>query len=245
MPNDEGGIAEQKRCEGVSEPILDSTPTRNGDEIRGAVIVSQEDPVDGSMPPLALSITIFQPEEVSKPNMSASKSTASEGGEKISGMAALKKGFLSRSGSYQEQCRVCQQETEEPLIDLGCRCRGELGKAHRSCIDTWFLTKGSNKCEICQQIAANVPLPESRPSGCFNPLWVAFAILIGGLLLDVLVSVSLGVSALPANIIIGVLIVLGLGTSFRLALECCQGQGARRNLQTTNVTFNPGYHPTV
>ncbi|XP_065018456.1 uncharacterized protein LOC135644634 isoform X2 [Musa acuminata AAA Group] len=249
MPNDEGGIAEQKRCEGVSEPVLDSTPTRNGDEIRGAVIVSQEDPVDGSMPPLALSITIFQPEEVSKPNMSASKSTASEGGEKISGMAALKKGFLSRSGSYQEQCR----------------CRGDLAKAHRSCIDTWFLTKGSNKCEICQQIAANVPFPESRPSvnnclwrinspyvmgqeherGCFNPLWVAFAILIGGLLLDVLVSVSLGVSALPANIIIGVLIVLGLGTSFRLALECCQGQGARRNLQTTNVTFNPGYHPTV
>ncbi|CAD5163987.1 unnamed protein product [Musa acuminata subsp. malaccensis] len=266
MPNDEGGIVEQKRCEGVSEPILDSTPTRNGDDIRGAVIVSQEDPVDGSMPPLALSITIFQPEEVSKANMSASKSTASEGGEKISGMAALKKGFLSRSGSYQEQCsRVCQQETEEPLIDLGCRCRGELAKAHRSCIDTWFLTKGSNKCEICQQIAANVPFPESRPSvnnclwrinspyvmgqeherGCFNPLWVAFAILIGGLLLDVLVSVSLGVSALPANIIIGVLIVLGLGTSFRLALECCQGQGARRNLQTTNVTFNPGYHPTV
>ncbi|CAL9108874.1 unnamed protein product [Musa textilis] len=236
MPNDEGGIIEQKRCESVSEPILDSTPTHNGDERRGAAIVSQEDPVDGSMPPVALSITIFQPEEVSKPNMSASKNAASEGGEKISGMAALKKGFLSRSGSYQEQCRVCQQQTEEPLIDLGCRCRGELAKAHHSCIDTWFHTKGSNKCEICQQIAANVPFPESRPSvnnclwrinspyvmgqeherGCFNPLWVAFAILIGGLLLDVLVSVSLGVSALPVNIIIGVLIVLGLGTSFGL-----------------------------
>lgn len=36
-----------------------------------------------------------------------------------------------------------------------------------------------------------------------SPLWVAFAILIGGLLLDVLISVSLGVSALPVNIIIG------------------------------------------
>lgn len=44
--------------------------------------------------------------------------------------------------------------------------------------------------------------------GCFNPLWVAFAILIGGLLLDVLVSVSLGVSALPANIIIGNICIL-------------------------------------
>lgn len=32
---------------------------------------------------------------------------------------------------------------------------------------------------------------------------MAFAILIGGLLLDVLISVSLGVSALPVNIIIG------------------------------------------
>lgn len=39
--------------------------------------------------------------------------------------------------------------------------------------------------------------------GWFSPLWVAFAILIGGLLLDVLISVSLGVSALPVNIIIG------------------------------------------
>ncbi|XP_020099528.1 uncharacterized protein LOC109717972 [Ananas comosus] len=36
---------------------------------------------------------------------------------------------------------------------------------------------------------------------CFSPLWVAFAILIGGFLLDVLISVSL-VSALPVDIII-------------------------------------------
>ncbi|XP_074577601.1 uncharacterized protein LOC141834043 [Curcuma longa] len=160
---------------------------------------------------------------------------------------------------------VCQQQAEEPLIDLGCRCRGELAKAHRSCIDIWFHTKGSNKCEICQQIAANVPFPESQHSSnswlwrinsayltgqeherrCFSPLWVAFAILIGGLLLDVLVSVSLGVSALPVNIIIGVLIVLGLGTSFRLAIECCQEQSTRRSLPTTDMTFNSRYHPTV
>ncbi|XP_064990009.1 uncharacterized protein LOC135627731 [Musa acuminata AAA Group] len=266
MPNDEGGGAEQKRHEGVSEPNIYSTLNFSGNERRGAGTVPQEGPVDGSVPPLALSITIFQPDDISKPNISASKSAAaSEAGDKIPGMAASKKGFLSRSGSYQEQCRVCQQETEEPLIDLGCRCRGELAKAHHSCIDTWFHTKGSNKCEICQQIAANVPFPESGPSvnnwvwrintayimgqererGCFSPFWVAFAILVGGLLLDVLVSVSLGVSALPVNIIIGVLIVLGLGTSFRLALECCQEWGARRNLQLTQVTLNPGYHPTV
>lgn len=42
--------------------------------------------------------------------------------------------------------------------------------------------------------------------GCFSPLWIAFCILIGGLLLDVLISISLGVSALPANIIIGMLL---------------------------------------
>ena len=46
--------------------------------------------------------------------------------------------------------RVCQQEKEELLIDLGCHCRGALARAHRSCIDTWFRTRGSNKCEICQ-----------------------------------------------------------------------------------------------
>lgn len=38
---------------------------------------------------------------------------------------------------------------------------------------------------------------------CFSPLWLAFAILIGGLLLDILISITLGVSALPVNIIIG------------------------------------------
>ncbi|CAA6666924.1 unnamed protein product [Spirodela intermedia] len=62
-----------------------------------------------------------------------------------------------------------------------------------------------------------------------GPLWVAFCILIGGLLLDVLISISLGVSALPANIIIGVLIMLGLGTALRLSLECCHGWSLRRN----------------
>lgn len=46
--------------------------------------------------------------------------------------------------------RVCQQQTEEPLLDLGCGCRGELAKTHKSCIEIWFRTRGSNKCEICQ-----------------------------------------------------------------------------------------------
>ncbi|CAL9086799.1 unnamed protein product, partial [Musa textilis] len=35
--------------------------------------------------------------------------------------------------------------------------------------------------------------------GWLNPLWVAFAIIIGGLMLDVLISVSLGISSRPVN----------------------------------------------
>ena len=81
--------------------------------------------------------------------------------------------------------------------------------------------------------------------GWFSPLWVAFAILIGGLLLDVLISVSLGVSALPVNIIIGVLVVLGLGTALRLALECCQEFGSRRSMPRMENMAPSGYHPGV
>ncbi|XP_031274711.1 uncharacterized protein LOC116133177 isoform X3 [Pistacia vera] len=156
-----------------------------------------------------------------------------------------KKGYLSRSGSSHEQCRVCQQDKEEVLIDLGCKCRGGLAKAHRSCIDTWFRSKGSNKCEICQEVAANVPPPETQPGGCFSPLWVAFSILIGGLLLDVLISITLGVSALPVNIIIGVIVVLGLGTALRLALEFCHEWSLRRVVQRVDTNVNLGYHPAL
>uniref|UniRef100_A0A5B6YUX7 RING-CH-type domain-containing protein n=1 Tax=Davidia involucrata TaxID=16924 RepID=A0A5B6YUX7_DAVIN len=180
-----------------------------------------------------------------------------------------KKAHLSRNASSHEQCRICQQEKEEDLIDLGCQCRGGLAKAHRSCINTWFHTIGSNKCEICQQVAGNVPPPEPQPSqtgywvwrvdpafrgstiaqererGCFNPLWVAFSILIGGLLLDVLISITLGVSALPVNIIIGVIVVLGLGTALRLALEFCHEWSVRRVVQRVETNVNIGYHPAL
>ncbi|CAI0441862.1 unnamed protein product [Linum tenue] len=172
---------------------------------------------------------------------------------------------ISRSSSSHEQCRVCQQDKEEVLIDLGCKCKGGLAKSHRSCIDAWFLTRGSNKCEICQDIAVNVPPPESQPSqtnywvwrldptyrprdrerGCFSPLWVAFSILIGGLLLDVLISITLGVSALPVNIIIGVIVVLGLGTALRLALEFCHEWSFRRAVHRVDANVNLGYHPTL
>ncbi|WVZ59349.1 hypothetical protein U9M48_009502 [Paspalum notatum var. saurae] len=184
------------------------------------------------------------------PSPPAGDGKAAAASVSLTAVAAAKEAELARSDSFDdyEQCRVCQQKTEEPLIDLGCRCRGDLAKAHRTCIDVWFRTRGSNKCEICQQVAVNIPHPETQASGWFSPLWVAFAILIGGLLLDVLISVSLGVSALPVNIIIGVLIVLGLGTALRLALECCQEWGSRRNMGNMSRLENippTGYHPAV
>lgn len=157
--------------------------------------------------------------------------------------------------SNAEWCRICLQQTEESLVELGCECRGELAKAHRSCIGLWFNTKGSNKCEICQHVASNVPAPVSQPiqhfwvwrmngsyegsdrsqrrqAGLrFHPLWAALLILIGGLLFDVLISIFLGASALPVNIIIGVLVILGLGTAVRLVVECWHERSIRRALQ--------------
>nr|CAD1836190.1 unnamed protein product [Ananas comosus var. bracteatus] len=281
MPNsDVGG-------DGGAEPGSNSGSSNPGSKVVVDPLRLGEKGGVGGLP--TLSIVISQPEEAPSPKGDVAKGGgAVEGDEKVVGgasAAAAKKGCLPRSESYHEQCRICQQASEEPLVDLGCRCRGELAKAHRSCIDVWFRTKGSNKCEICQQVAANIPFPESQTSvssvaykftwylcGFYErvihrsnywvwrvdsafggrriererPTLVAFAILIGGLLLDVLISVSLGVSALPVNIIIGVLIVLGLGTALRLALECCQEWGSRRSIQRLdNMTLPAGYHPGV
>uniref|UniRef100_A0ACD5TNX3 Uncharacterized protein n=1 Tax=Avena sativa TaxID=4498 RepID=A0ACD5TNX3_AVESA len=221
-------------------------------------------------PVSVLTIVISRPEEVtpeSKAIAQASPAPLETGDDSaMAALAAAKEAELTRSDSFDEQCRVCQQKSEEPLVELGCRCRGDLSKAHRTCIDVWFRTRGSNKCEICQQVAVNIPPPETQAStsywvwrvdsaygrgrggrerGWFSPLWVAFAILIGGLLLDVLISVSLGVSTLPVNIIIGVLIILGLGTALRLALECCQEFGSRRSMPRMENMAPSGYHPGV
>uniref|UniRef100_A0A452YGD3 RING-CH-type domain-containing protein n=1 Tax=Aegilops tauschii subsp. strangulata TaxID=200361 RepID=A0A452YGD3_AEGTS len=197
-------------------------------EVPAPVVVATAE-VPAQAPGAVLTIVISKPEEeeareqkgvapASLPPLEVGDASA------MVAVAAAKEAELARSDSFDEQCRVCQQKSEEPLVDLGCRCRGDLSKAHRTCIDVWFRTRGSNKCEICQQVAVNIPPPETqactsywvwrvdsaygrgrggRERGWFSPLWVAFAILIGGLLLDVLISVSLGVSALPVNIIIG------------------------------------------
>ncbi|XP_023534486.1 E3 ubiquitin-protein ligase MARCH2-like isoform X1 [Cucurbita pepo subsp. pepo] len=175
------------------------------------------------------------------------------------------KELLSTTSSSDEQCRICQQEKEEVLIELGCHCRGGLAKAHRTCIDTWFRSKGSNRCEICQVVAANVSPPQSHHATnywiwridptyrtqeperqrYFSPIWLAFAILIGGLLLDILVSITLGISALPVNLIIGVIVVLGLGTVLRLALEFFQEWNSTRGSRRVESNVTIGYFPAI
>ncbi|KAG2537437.1 hypothetical protein PVAP13_9NG296100 [Panicum virgatum] len=82
----------------------------------------------------------------SSPQAGGGKATAAS--VSVTAAVAAKEAELARSDSFDdyEQCRVCQQKTEEPLVDLGCRCRGDLAKAHRTCINVWFRTRGSNKC---------------------------------------------------------------------------------------------------
>ncbi|KAF8028085.1 hypothetical protein BT93_E0870 [Corymbia citriodora subsp. variegata] len=242
----------------------------------GAVVLSRESGGEAAVDGLAagvdqgtpLTIVVSSGDSCAAPEPAVKDSKALECVvEEPPLVGSPKKGHFSRSGSSHEQCRVCQEEKEEDLIDLGCQCRGGIAKAHRSCIEAWFRCRGSNKCEICQQAAANVPPPEShstqssfwvwridpnyrgsgvaeqRGRGCFSPLWVAFSILIGGLFLDVLISVTLGVSALPVNIIIGVIVVLGLGTALRLALEFCHEWSVRRVGRRVETNMNIGYHP--
>lgn len=54
-------------------------------------------------------------------------------------------------------CRICQQRSEEEVVELGCHCRGDMASAHPTCIEQWFSRKGTNKCEICLQVAPTVP----------------------------------------------------------------------------------------
>ncbi|KAK8958026.1 hypothetical protein KSP39_PZI000818 [Platanthera zijinensis] len=255
MPQYEPGIAEQQSKIEVSE--------RNSDRDQFSNTCSARDATGEPLP--SLTIVVSKPEEVTDAKGEGSKSTALESDEKA--------GVVVKEHIDCQQCRVCQQLSEEALIDLGCKCRGELAKAHRSCIEIWFRSKGSNKCEICQQVAVNVPLLDyqlttnywvwrvrslhggsnierrARERRCFSPPWIAFAILVGGLLLDLLISISLGVSAHPVDIIIGVLIMVGLARVLWLVMKSCSERDARRRVQGTamdlNIDINISYHPSV
>ncbi|KAL2653970.1 hypothetical protein R1flu_022098 [Riccia fluitans] len=64
---------------------------------------------------------------------------------------------LIDENSVGNLCRICQLHSEEALVVLGCHCRGELAKAHETCMERWFGSKGTNNCEICHKVATNVP----------------------------------------------------------------------------------------
>ncbi|KAJ4850184.1 hypothetical protein Tsubulata_004468 [Turnera subulata] len=193
------GVVGKEYCGNLAGAELDQGKQQQ----QQALVLSQEEAGGGVSPgdstlnpnPTLLAIVISNPELVSTK-------------EDLPGVASPRKGYLSRSASSHEQCRVCQQDKEEVLIDLGCKCKGGLAKAHRSCIDTWFSTRGSNKCEICQDTAANVSPPESQPT-------------------------------------VGVIVVLGLGTAIRLALEFCHEWNLRRVVQRADGNVNLGYPPAL
>ncbi|KAA3456987.1 March9 [Gossypium australe] len=202
--------------------------------------------------------------------------------------ASPKMGYFSRTPSAHEQCRVCQQEKEEGLIDLGCQCKGGLAKAHRSCIVTWFHTKGSNKCEICQVVAVNVTAPQpecsvgilcltshhlvyidsqmffmvqrnywvwrinprivalnrerSTVAGTLNPYWWST---IG--YVNIPYARCLRTASQPDNWRYGtvVIVVIGLGTALRLAVEFYHEWSTRRALQRVETNATLGYHTTL
>lgn len=77
-------------------------------------------------------------------------------------------------------CRICQQHSDEPVMELGCHCRGELAKAHRSCIEQWFGNKGTNKCEVCQCVFFSLISFQ-----CFR-LKLSFWVVFGSLYAEVL-----------------------------------------------------------
>ncbi|XP_074556203.1 uncharacterized protein LOC141812011 [Curcuma longa] len=69
-----------------------------------------------------------------------------------------------RERKGDRMCRICHlssrsgEEGGSELILLGCRCKGELGVAHRHCAEAWFVVKGNRCCEICGTNAKNITI---------------------------------------------------------------------------------------
>uniref|UniRef100_A0A6N2N342 Uncharacterized protein n=1 Tax=Salix viminalis TaxID=40686 RepID=A0A6N2N342_SALVM len=188
--------------------------------------------------------------------VSTGESPVSTSKEEFRSVDSPRKGSLSRTSSSHEQCR----RRKKP-IDVDANAKAVLQNPIAHVLILGLAQEGPTNVRYATE---NVSPPESQPianywvwridpnyrprdrdRGCFSPLWVAFSILIGGLLLDVLISITLGVSALPVNIIIGVIVVLGLGTALRLALEFCHEWSFRRAVQRADANENHGYHPTL
>ncbi|KAJ6769992.1 ZINC FINGER RING-CH-TYPE [Salix purpurea] len=81
-------------------------------------------------------------------------------------------GGLKDNCDGEKVCRICHLTSEgllEPtdttttatttsmdLIQLGCRCKHDLGFAHLYCAEAWFKLKGNRICEICGVTAVNI-----------------------------------------------------------------------------------------
>ncbi|VVB17602.1 unnamed protein product [Arabis nemorensis] len=59
-------------------------------------------------------------------------------------------------GSDQSPDRVSGKSVSPDLIEIGCKCKNELGLAHFHCAETWFRLRGNSVCEICSCTAKNV-----------------------------------------------------------------------------------------
>lgn len=118
MLNDEGGGLGHKAHQECSEPcsnsgpnhtLRDVFPSQSGGPQKGGGpgAISQVRHMGGAVDFPTISIVISHPEDISKPDMSTSKTGASEGYEGISAVAAAassKKVFLPTE-SDKDQCR--------------------------------------------------------------------------------------------------------------------------------------------
>ncbi|CAN6971357.1 unnamed protein product [Brassica rapa subsp. trilocularis] len=54
--------------------------------------------------------------------------------------------------------RVSGKSVSVDLIEIGCKCKNELGLSHFHCVEAWFKLRGNSVCEICSSSALNVPV---------------------------------------------------------------------------------------
>ncbi|ESQ52015.1 hypothetical protein EUTSA_v10017163mg [Eutrema salsugineum] len=59
-------------------------------------------------------------------------------------------------GSDQSPDRVSGKSVSPDLVEIGCKCKNELGLAHSHCAEAWFKLRGNSVCEICGCTAKNV-----------------------------------------------------------------------------------------
>lgn len=76
---------------------------------------------------------------------------------------------IDLSGVGERICRICHFGSDQSpeasgddksvspeLIEIGCKCKNELGLAHFHCAEAWFKLRGNSVCEICGCTAKNV-----------------------------------------------------------------------------------------